>query len=153
MKGRRLKRAHKALLLFKMTFGFRAPYHIALDGDFISALLHYKIDCIEQMRKLFGGNVQLFVTPCIVRSLKHRADSSELLKICKQFGMHHCSHPDTYTSRRCLMALTEDRGRRFALAVQNHDDLTIPGVPLLHMNMNVIVFEPPSKRSIEFSQM
>ncbi|KAA6376343.1 MAG: hypothetical protein EZS28_028128, partial [Streblomastix strix] len=31
--------------------------------------------------------------------------------------------------------------------------LAIPGVPLLHMNMNVIVFEPPSKRSIEFSQM
>ncbi|KAK2964167.1 putative Trafficking protein particle complex subunit 5 [Blattamonas nauphoetae] len=65
---------------------------------------------------------------------------------------------DEVLEREKLLAKYEkSRDRRFCMAVGNLHDLhllrLIPGVPLVHLNRNVMVLEKPSLRTLEFSAM
>ncbi|KAH7825569.1 putative rRNA-processing protein UTP23 [Monocercomonoides exilis] len=158
MKVQRLKKAKKALRLFKTFFNLKSPYCILLDCEFLKSVLHYGVDVHDQMRKLFCEPCRLFVTPCVIREIKKNPESevAPLLKLAKTCEMHYCHHEENCTERQCILSLIDVEDRKFCMAVQNHDDRRIlreiPGVPLIHMNLNVIVVEPPSKRSTEFAE-
>jgi rRNA-processing protein FCF1 len=158
---------------------------VVVDVEFLISVLHYKIDIIDQLNKLFQGQCRLHITPCILREIHLKENFPDLVKLCKKFQTHYCDHPLNYSVRECLLSLagffiSMDTilllrnfylegiiKRKFCMAVENVEHLhifrcfffffyymclAIPGIPIIHMNRNVVVIETPSKSSLEYAQ-
>jgi U3 small nucleolar RNA-associated protein 23 len=70
MKIKRQKKAQRILTFYRNHFGFRAPYHVVLDGTFCQKALNNKINLREQIPKYFGDEVKLLTTACILTELE-----------------------------------------------------------------------------------
>lgn len=66
MKVKRYKKAQKYLSFYRNNFGFRAPYHVLVDGTFCQAALKNKINLSEQIPKYLCDTVRLLTTVCVV---------------------------------------------------------------------------------------
>jgi len=171
----------KYLRFYKLVYGLdgaRGGYALIIDGNFIFACLKVKIDIKERMMKLLqGADVRLFVTKSILSELQaigakgqaayeyakrscelinddHLAGetaSQKLIKFLQQQHRDWLAAPTSGSSngnrgsvRRYLVA-SQDKELRVSLG-------SIPGVPLIYLNMVAIVLEPPSNASKEFNK-
>lgn len=70
MKIRRQKKAQRILTFYRNNFGFRAPFHVVLDGTFCQKALTNQINLKEQIPKYFSNEVKLLTTACILTELE-----------------------------------------------------------------------------------
>ncbi|BDA48221.1 rRNA-processing protein UTP23 homolog [Coccomyxa sp. Obi] len=153
---RRLKHKHtrRAVQFYEINYGFRKPFKVILDGNFVHALRETHMgDPAEILAKLLGGPVKLYVTRCSLLELQGLgSDFSATYGAAKRAGMHlSCGHDDAaLTTTDCILdnvgkdnpqhyfVATQDKALRVALG-------NLPGGASVFVNVNGVQLEQPSE--------
>ncbi|KAK9826415.1 hypothetical protein WJX81_001958 [Elliptochloris bilobata] len=110
---RRLKHKHtrRAVKFLKVNYGFKEPFKVILDGNFVHASLETKLgEPREVLAKLLGGPVKTYVTRCALLELKQLgAEFADTLGSARKAGLHlNCNHDDSPLSAgECLQSCVE----------------------------------------------
>ncbi|CAG8672653.1 4226_t:CDS:2, partial [Acaulospora morrowiae] len=156
MRTKRTKQYKRLMALYSFSFGFREPYQILVDGDFMYTALKFKMDICKQLRTVLLGNTKQMYTSCTLAEVRKRGEGwSETEMALEQFERRGCSHKKRLvSSTECLASIiASDNPHNYCVATQNESlrELfrTVPGVPLLYINRSVLIVEPPSGITLE----
>ena len=158
MKLKRKKHCDKYLTFYRNNFKIRRPYQLLVDLTFCQEALQNRVQIKDQLTSYLDGEFKLFITDCIkaeghlIGSKLHGA-----LVIANNFNEWNCGHETPLQATKCIANLLRNSNHNgFFVATQDHelrDKLRLKaGIPLLHINHNVIVLEKPSTASIEASE-
>ncbi|WBW75194.1 rRNA processing protein Utp23 [Schizosaccharomyces osmophilus] len=157
MRQKRAKTYRKLMHTYQLTFGFREPYQVLVDSDFISDLTKSKMDIKAAIKRTVQGDIKPMITQCCIRELYSRSqEAKQEIQIAKSFERRRCGHIDEAKSPlECMQSCIGVNGKnkhRYVVATQNtqlRDFLrSVPGVPLIYMKRSVVVLEPASRATI-----
>ena len=125
-----------------------------MDGNFCYAALKYKVHIKEQLPKALSATCKELVTRCVTEELRKLGDEfGGALFIARRFEMRRCGHTTPVSASECLASLVENGNpNNYFVATQDvklRDCLRQAGsVPLLYLQFNLLLMEPPSEASI-----
>ncbi len=102
MQAKRGKKFRKASKLYKSTLGFKTPFKILVDGNFLHTSLQHNISLQEKLEKLFGESLLLLMPDCILQEIK--SIGKPLVKTyasAKIIQRQRCFHPQK-SAEECL---------------------------------------------------
>ena len=70
MKGKKNKKFRQHLEFYEMHFGFRAPYKLLIDGNFLVKSEKINLNLSKKMHNIFKKKFILSTTKCIKNELK-----------------------------------------------------------------------------------
>ncbi|CAL5228383.1 g11506 [Coccomyxa viridis] len=153
---RRLKHKHtrRSIHFYEINYGFRKPYKVILDGNFVHALRETRMgEPAELLAKLLGAPVKCYLTRCSLLELKALgAPFSDTLGAARKAGLHlSCGHDDrALSTAECILdnigktnpehyiVATQERALRQTLG-------GLPGGASIFTNVNGVHMEPPSE--------
>ncbi|CAG8691944.1 13523_t:CDS:2 [Cetraspora pellucida] len=146
MRPKRTKQYKRLMALYSMSFGFREPYQILVDGNFMQTAIRYKMDICKQLCMVLLGNTK--------QIKKQGKDGLETELALKQFERRRCPHRKPVSSAECLASIIgNDNPHNYCVATQNEtlrrQFRVIAGVPLLYINRTVLIVEPPSGATLD----
>lgn len=139
-----------------MAFDIKEPYKLLCEPSFIYQSLEKKLHIKEQLPKLLGGRVTPMVTECGMAELRrlHKEVGDQFIGsivIAKGLYRIKCGHDQPLGAAACCGEMLEDRDNKWLIASQDENLRAqirqIPGVPILYLNGQVPVLEPPSETS------
>lgn len=151
MRVKRHKNHRRIMRFYRLHFGVHEPYHVIVDGTFITHALQQKIHIKEQLPKVLEGRATPMVTGCVMAELRKLGDRAMgAAIIAKGFYRLKCGHDDApLGAAQCVaQQIGESNERRFLVATQ--DPIlskrlrSVPGVPLLRLHGQVPQLEEPS---------
>ncbi|CAG8732097.1 11254_t:CDS:2 [Racocetra persica] len=155
MRPKRTKQYKRLMALYSMSFGFREPYQILVDGNFMQTAIRYKMDICKQLCMVLLGNTKQMYTSCILAEVKKQGkEGLETELALNQFERRRCPHRKPVSSAECLASIIgNDNPHNYCVATQNEtlrqQFRVIAGVPLLYINRTVLIVEPPSGATLE----
>ena len=155
MKGKRLKRSRKYLQnIYATYFSFRPPYQILLDSAFCQQALRLKLHPKESLDAILGGNSKLMITGCSLKKVEETATDEGVLYLAKRFEHRNCRHSKPLDERECFLDLLRpDNPHHYAVVTQSPEARaslrSIPGVPILFINRDILVMEDPSQKTLD----
>ncbi|KAI9281334.1 Fcf1-domain-containing protein, partial [Umbelopsis sp. AD052] len=160
MRAKRQKVYKRAMHSYQTAFGFRTPYQILLDGDFVQEGLNNKIYMKDILPSTLMGPTKQLITSCAIAELRSKGDDfSGAVIASKRFERRRCRHVEPVSSAQCIKEIIDkDNPHNYCIASQDADLRkflrSVPGVPLIHINRSVVVLEPPSKATkIKMAQL
>ncbi|KAH8551401.1 rRNA processing protein Utp23 [Umbelopsis sp. PMI_123] len=151
MRAKRQKVYKRAMHSYQSGFGFRTPYQILLDGNFVQESLSNKIYMKEVLPNTLMGPTKQLITSCAIAELRSKGeDFSGAVIASKRFERRRCKHVEPVSSAQCIKEIIDkDNPHNYCIASQDAELRkylrSIPGVPLIHINRSVVVLEPPSQ--------
>ncbi|KAI8977089.1 Fcf1-domain-containing protein [Mycotypha africana] len=134
---------------YSVTFGFRPPYQIVLDGEFCKAALKQEIYIKDALSELMNDTTRIFVTECILKDIKdkgHEFTSAYIL--AKRFEVRKCPHhhkdskddSTLVSAYQCIRDLVgKENNKHYCVASQQpklRDRMRkIPGVPIIYVDV------------------
>ncbi|KLJ09455.1 hypothetical protein EMPG_15125 [Blastomyces silverae] len=64
MRAKRSKKYRKLMHQYELTFGFREPYQVLVDSNFLRAVYSFKMDLLPALERTLHGKVRPFITKC-----------------------------------------------------------------------------------------
>ncbi|KAL2369453.1 hypothetical protein BDBG_04522 [Blastomyces gilchristii SLH14081] len=64
MRAKRSKKYRKLMHQYELTFGFREPYQVLVDSNFLRAVYSFKMDLVPALERTLHGKVKPFITKC-----------------------------------------------------------------------------------------
>ncbi|KAJ3067370.1 hypothetical protein HDU98_009395 [Podochytrium sp. JEL0797] len=150
MRVKRAKKNKKVMGVYSQIFGFREPYQLLLDGNFIHVANLMKMDLWTNLAKVTQGEVRLFTTTCVLSELRALGpDFATSVESAKAFERRRCNHDTPIAASECLKSIIgSDNRHKYGVASQDHNMRvqlrTVPGTPLLYLMNSVLLLEPPS---------
>ncbi|PRW50990.1 rRNA-processing UTP23-like protein [Chlorella sorokiniana] len=152
MRRKKHKHTRRALRFYRITHGFRPPYKVLLDGNFVHALDQMKKgESKDLIGRLLGDAVKCYTTPCVQAELKKLGkDFSAARQLLKRYPLHKCGHEDKCSAADCLKAQLGDKnGEHFFVATQDRAlqraCMAVPGGAVLFASVNGVHLETPSE--------
>lgn len=158
MKLKRKKHCEKYLAFYRNNFQIHHPYQILVDLTFCQEALQNRVQIKDQLRCYLDGEFKLFITDCIkAEGLLLGSKLHGALVVADNFDKWNCGHENAIQATSCISSLIRTGNQNgFFVATQDHELRNklklVAGIPLLHVNHNVIVLEKPSTASIEASE-
>ncbi|KAI9230606.1 MAG: Fcf1-domain-containing protein [Piptocephalis tieghemiana] len=149
----RLKRqkVYKRLMgMYTTTFGFRPPYQVIVDGDFVQLALSQTISLRDQLPKILLAPTKQLSTSCVLAELRKAGeDASGAALMVRRMERRRCQHHPPIPGSECIASIiAKENKHHYCVASQNtklRDQLRmVPGTPLLYINRAVLILEPPS---------
>ncbi|KAI9032144.1 Fcf1-domain-containing protein [Hyaloraphidium curvatum] len=151
MRVKRAKSARRRMAVYHHAFGFREPYQVLLDGNFVHAALAGRLDPRTQLPKVLAGTVRPMTTQCVLAEIRALGpDFGGTALAVKRLEKRRCPHTGKpVDAATCILGIVgEDNKHRYCVATQ---DLAlrkrlreVPGTPLVLISKNVVVLESPS---------
>ncbi|KAF9177987.1 hypothetical protein BGZ51_008045 [Haplosporangium sp. Z 767] len=154
MRLKRHKDYKRYMNMYCQSFGFRKPYQVLVDADFIEVALQQRMDLRTHIPKVLCDASKQMVTPCTMALLKSRGeDSSGAFLASKRFEKRRCKHQDAVDESICLSEIiSTSNPHNYVVASQSKKLRSkfgqVPGVPLLYINRANLILEPPSEASM-----
>ncbi|KAJ9156964.1 rRNA-processing protein utp23 [Coniochaeta hoffmannii] len=160
MRGKRSKQYRKLIQQYTIHFGFREPYQVIVDADFVKDTTKCKMDLQAALERTLHGTVKPLITQCSIRHLyASNSDPSvaaaiEVAKnVCerRRCGHHPDTHPQPLSTLECLSSVIDPakngtNKHRYCVASQEMDVRramrAVKGVPLIYVNRSVMILEP-----------
>ncbi|KAI1440850.1 hypothetical protein F5Y02DRAFT_401555 [Annulohypoxylon stygium] len=159
-RAKRSKQYRKLMEQFSMGFGFRVPYQVLVDADFIAEANKCKMDLVRRLEDTLHGEVKPMITQCSMRHLYERKSEpgveAAIEQAKTQFERRRCGHhPDEYpkplSALECIQSVVDPKDNavnkhRYVCAI-NDDSVRasirqIAGTPLLFIRRSVMIMEP-----------
>merc|ERR1711904_38556 len=125
MRIKRHKAVRKTLKFFQVNFGFRQPYKILVDGNFIHAVLTTGNGDVEStLSKLLMGSVRAFTTRYTLHELQSLgSEYKATLAAARRLERHKCSFDGKVdTASECMKSEIGTRNEsHFFVATQDKD--------------------------------
>ncbi|KAI1400307.1 hypothetical protein F4819DRAFT_378653 [Hypoxylon fuscum] len=166
-RAKRSKQYRKLMEQFSMGWGFREPYQVLIDADFLAEANKCKMDMVRRLEDTLHGQVKPMITQCSMRHLYSRKSEPGVEAAIEQAKNHlerrRCGHhPDDYpeplSALECLHSVVDpkDSGvnkHRYVCAI--NDDAVranlrrVAGSPLLFIRRSVMIMEPMATISVK----
>ncbi|XP_028806014.1 rRNA-processing protein UTP23 homolog isoform X2 [Neltuma alba] len=157
MKVNKLKRHRKSLTFYSSCCGFRKPFKVLCDGNFVHHLIQNKITPADNsLANILNSDVKLFTTRCVLEELKRLGRSfAESLEAARQLKIARCEHEKCEHAAKCIMDVVgENNSQHFFVGSQDTELRRklqqVPGVPLIYGLRNALFLEPVSAFQREF---
>lgn len=158
MRIKRGKHYKRIINFYCINFGFKAPYNVLLDGNFIQECVKVQFDVKEKLMKLLFAPVHIILTRCVyeeLKSLKHKLKPGTF-ELAKTFKREMCTHGDLQGAE-CMKRNIGDRNyKRMFVATQDvvlrNELRQIPSVPLLYFAHNIMTLDEPTNLTLEKSE-
>ncbi|KAI1761535.1 Fcf1-domain-containing protein [Hypoxylon sp. FL1150] len=159
-RAKRSKQYRKLMEQFSMGWGFREPYQVLVDADFIAEANKCKMDLVRRLEDTLHGQVKPMITQCSMRHLYGRKSEPGVEAAIEQAKTHferrRCGHhPDEYpeplSALECVHSVVDPKDNavnkhRYVCAI--NDDAVranlrqVAGTPLVYIRRSVMIMEP-----------
>ncbi|KAI0110191.1 hypothetical protein F4814DRAFT_426158 [Daldinia grandis] len=166
-RAKRSKQYRKLMEQFSMSFGFRVPYQVIVDADFIAEANKCKMDVMRRLEDTLHGEVKPMITQCSMRHLYGRKSEpgveAAIEQAKNQFERRRCGHhPDEYpeplSTLECLQSVVDPKNNgvnkhRYVCAI--NDDIVraklrqVAGTPMIFIRRSVMIMEPMATVSVK----
>ncbi|KAL1850523.1 hypothetical protein Plec18167_002356 [Paecilomyces lecythidis] len=99
MRAKRSKKYRKLMHQYELTFGFREPYQVLVDSNFLRAVHSFKMDLIPALERTVQGKVKPLLTKCSLAAVM--ADSPTNSRTDKPIRPAHLPPPTVLPLRHC----------------------------------------------------
>ncbi|KAJ9227423.1 hypothetical protein DTO169C6_64 [Paecilomyces variotii] len=99
MRAKRSKKYRKLMHQYELTFGFREPYQVLVDSNFLRAVHSFKMDLIPALERTVQGKVKPLLTKCSLAAIM--ADSPTNSRTDKPIRPAHLPPPTVLPLRHC----------------------------------------------------
>ncbi|KAK5678380.1 hypothetical protein LTS12_029410, partial [Elasticomyces elasticus] len=99
MRAKRSKKYRKVMHQYELAFGFRAPYQVLVDSNFLRATHSFKMDLIPALERTLQGNVKPLLTKCSLAAIM--ASQPINPKTNQPYRPTHLPPPTTVPLRHC----------------------------------------------------
>lgn len=151
MRRKKHKHTRRALRFYRISFGFRPPYKVLLDGNFVHALDQMKKgESKDLVARLLGDQVKCYTTSCVQHELKKLGkEVAGARQLLKRYPLHKCGHEERCSAADCLLAQLGDKNEEhFFVATQDkalqRRCMAVPGGAVLFASVNGVHLEQPS---------
>eukprot|EP00775_Hariotina_reticulata_P012758 gene12758-12887_t len=153
MRRKKHKHTRRSVAFYKINHGFREPFKVLLDGNFIHATQAANMSHLQELLvRLLGAEVKIFTTPCVGKELRSLGpDCAAAAQFARGQQLHKCPHSSPVEPSQCLLAAvaggnpghwwiaTQDKVLQAELEGQQ-------GVPVLFASVNGLhLAEPPEQ--------
>ncbi|KAI1180651.1 Fcf1-domain-containing protein [Nemania sp. FL0916] len=162
-RAKRSKQYKRLMSQYEMNFGFREPYQVLCDSQFLEAAIRSKMDIDHILKATLHGSTKLLITQCSMRWLYARKDEpgiGAVIEFAKEraerrrCGHHPSDYPQPLNEIECLHSVVDPskngvNKHRYVCAI-NDDEVRsslrngIQVVPLLYIRRSVLIMEPAS---------
>ncbi|GAP84939.1 putative rRNA-processing protein UTP23 [Rosellinia necatrix] len=162
-RAKRSKQYKRLMNQYEINFGFREPYQVLCDSQFLEAAIRSKMDIDHILKATLHGSTKLLITQCSMRWLYARKDEpgiSSVIEFAKErverrrCGHHPSDYPEPLRELECLHSVVDPskngvNKHRYVCAI-NDDEVRyslrngIQVVPLLYIRRSVLIMEPAS---------
>jgi U3 small nucleolar RNA-associated protein 23 len=157
-KLKRQKHNKKSMSVYAHAFGFRQPFQMLVDGNFIhvARLTDKKLDEIFPL--YLRGECRIMTTYCCYAELKKLGpDMRPSAAVAKKLEKRRCTHSPAVSASECIKEIMGKENKfHYCVATQDQELRShlrsIPGVPLMYINKSVTILEPPSKATLEYAE-
>ncbi|KAL1988049.1 hypothetical protein VTN96DRAFT_1080 [Rasamsonia emersonii] len=117
MRAKRSKKYRKLMHQYELTFGFREPYQVLVDSNFLRAIHQFKMDLIPSLERTLKGKVKPLLSKCSLAAIMAAQPKNpktnnpirpEHLPPPTTLPLRHCSHNEEDTpidEAECLLSL------------------------------------------------
>jgi U3 small nucleolar RNA-associated protein 23 len=152
--GRKKDKFMKRIVNFyKSVFKNDPPLKIIIDGNFIGITMKKKHDLKEILAKSLDETVHIIITQCILNEINEvEKKIPGILNYTLKYKIESCSH--NLSPEDCIKSYIGKKNyKRYYVATQDNNLRkylrSIPGVPILYNDQNIIMIEKPSFASKE----
>ncbi|OUM67444.1 hypothetical protein PIROE2DRAFT_40025 [Piromyces sp. E2] len=151
MRLKRQKAYKRYMGVYQHSFGFREPYQIIVDGNFIKVAQNSRLDYKSMLQETVVGKTRIMTTNCVINELRTLGeDFMGAALAAKRLEKRRCTHGgNPVNAADCIKEIIGDTNQfNYCVATQDlnlRDYLRrIPGIPLIYINRSVMILEPPS---------
>ncbi|OTB05576.1 hypothetical protein M426DRAFT_10617 [Hypoxylon sp. CI-4A] len=159
-RAKRSKQYRKLMEQFSMSFGFREPYQVLVDADFIAEANKCKMDVMRRLEDTLHGQVKPLITQCSMRHLYKRKSEpgveAAIEQAKNQFERRRCGHhpdeyPDPLSALECIHSVVDPKENgvnkhRYVCAINDEAVRAslrrVAGTPLVFIRRSVMIMEP-----------
>ncbi|EEB05252.1 rRNA processing protein [Schizosaccharomyces japonicus yFS275] len=161
MRQKRAKSYRKLMQTYHLFFGFREPYQVVVDADFLQDLNKSKMNVLAALTRTVQGKVKPMITQCCISQLYKQGNAAASdIRLAKTFERRRCNHLDDPKSpAECIQSIVNINGKnkhRYVVATQDPEVRAalrnIPGVPLIYMKRSVVILEPASPATVYYKR-
>ncbi|KAI1294526.1 Fcf1-domain-containing protein [Xylaria venustula] len=167
-RAKRSKQYKRLMNQYEINFGFREPYQVLCDSQFLEAAIRSKMDIDHILKATVHGSTKLLITQCSMRWLyarKNEPGIGAVIEFAKErlerrrCGHHPSDYPEPLDESECLHSVVDPNKNgvnkhRYVCAI-NDDDIRsslrngIQVVPLLYIRRSVLIMEPASSTTVK----
>ncbi|KAI1817773.1 Fcf1-domain-containing protein [Poronia punctata] len=166
-RAKRSKQYKRLMSQYEMNFGFREPYQVLCDSQFLQTAVHSKMDIEHILKTTLHGSTKLLISQCSMRHLYARntepgvAATIEFAKEKverRRCGHHPSDYPEPLKESECIHSVVDPNSKgvnkhRYVCAI-NDDELrstlrNVQVVPLLYIRRSVLIMEPASSNTVK----
>eukprot|EP00850_Spirogloea_muscicola_P020730 SM000225S07009 [mRNA] locus=s225:14643:16575:+ [translate_table: standard] len=151
MKVRRQKHNRRAVRFLRTCFGFREPFKVLCDGNFLHAALQGRpAGLADALPKLLGGAAKPMVTRCVSMELRRLgAAFTTTTQAARRMDLAKCGHDPAVAAADCLADMVgASNPEHFFVASQDADLRRklrkVPAAALVYSKGTMLVLEPPT---------
>ncbi|KAI0206258.1 Fcf1-domain-containing protein [Astrocystis sublimbata] len=167
-RAKRSKQYKRLMNQYEMNFGFREPYQVLCDSQFLEAAIRSKMDIDHILKSTLHGTTKLLITQCSMRWLYSRSKEPGIGAVIdyakerverRRCGHHPSDYPEPLGELECLHSVIDPsqngvNKHRYVCAI-NDEELRsslrngIQVVPLLYIRRSVLIMEPASSTTVK----
>ncbi|RWA14563.1 hypothetical protein EKO27_g512 [Xylaria grammica] len=167
-RAKRSKQYKRLMNQYEMNFGFREPYQVLCDSQFLEAAIRSKMDIDHILKATLHGSTKLLITQCSMRWLYARTNEPGIGAVIdfakerlerRRCGHHPSDYPKPLEEVECLHSVVDPsrngtNKHRYVCAI-NDDEIRstlrngIQVVPLLYIRRSVLIMEPASSTTVK----
>jgi len=155
MRQKRAKAYKRLMSLYSQVFGFRSPFQVLVESDFLLDACKKDIDIWKQLATCVQAECKPMITQCSIETLyKLGPEFQNVVDVAKSFERRRCNHREAKPEAECVADVVGPTNKhRYSLALQDTRQRNqlrrIPGVPIIHFNeRGVLVLELPSPATL-----
>ncbi|KAJ3020942.1 hypothetical protein HKX48_009475 [Thoreauomyces humboldtii] len=155
MKVKRQKTNRRHMSVYTHSFGFREPFQVLVDGNFISVILRMRTDLTEALTRVLTGPSRPMTTYCVQNELRSLGwEFKDAVEACQSLERRRCQHSEPVPAAQCIAEIIgTDNQHNYCVATQDLSMRSalrkIAGTPLVYINKSVVILEPPSHATTE----
>ncbi|TGJ78252.1 hypothetical protein E0Z10_g10513 [Xylaria hypoxylon] len=167
-RAKRSKQYKRLMNKYEMNFGFREPYQVLGDSQFLEAAIRSKMDIDHILKATLHGSTKLLITQCSMRWLYARRNEPGIGAVIdfakesverRRCGHHPSDYPEPLEELECIHSVVDPsktgvNKHRYVCAI-NDEQLRyslrngIQVVPLLYIRRSVLIMEPASSTTVK----
>ncbi|KAI1121443.1 Fcf1-domain-containing protein [Nemania abortiva] len=167
-RAKRSKQYKRLMNQYEINFGFREPYQVLCDSQFLEAAIRSKMDIDHILKATLHGSTKLLITQCSMRWLYARKDEPGVKAVIefakerverRRCGHHPSDYPEPLQEIECLDSVVDPsqngvNKHRYVCAINDDEVRTslrngVQVVPLLYIRRSVLIMEPASATTIK----
>ncbi|KAG6542520.1 hypothetical protein Mapa_015991 [Marchantia paleacea] len=160
MRVKKQKQVRRHVRFFKACCGFREPFKVLCDGNFVHAALTARMGGLQDaLPNFLGSAAKAFVTRCVIQELRKLGeDFSGTVMAARRLDIAKCNHEPTVSAAECVEAMIGNSNpEHFFIATQDFElrkrIRKVPGGGLIFAQNTGLIMEPPSPQQVAYARM